>query len=272
MGGDTRDWPPRGPHRATVARWSARPRFRPCSSRCARRRCSRRPSSASEQPFAWGFSYRAAGRLPSVSSHRSSRSHAPPCARRSRPWSRAATSLTGAPGPPERGAHPPRGRGRRGGPFVAVDPPLTTSGEASLSEAAWATLDHRVAVEAGAVLLAAERGRAADLERLDDLVDRMATAEDFEDYRLADIRFHIGIAETARSPRLVEAMTEVQGQMSGLISIIAHPDQVLTHSNEQHRRIVAHLRDSEGVKAVALMRDHIEGTEHILAGLLPKPV
>jgi DNA-binding FadR family transcriptional regulator len=172
----------------------------------------------------------------------------------------------------EQSGHLTQRRGRSGGTFVAVEPPLTTSGEASLSEAAWATLDHRVAVEAGAVLLAAERGRAADLERLDDLVDRMATAEDFEDYRLADIRFHIGIAETARSPRLVQAMTEVQGQMSGLISIIAHPDQVLTHSNEQHRRIVAYLRDSQGVKAVALMRDHIEGTEHILAGLLPKPV
>ena len=170
----------------------------------------------------------------------------------------------------EQSGHLTQRRGRSGGTFVASEPPLSAAGEPGLSEAAWATLDHRVAVEAGAVLLAAERAQADDLERLGELVDRMAAADDFEDYRRADIRFHIGIAEAARSPRLVEAMTEVQGQMSGLISIIAHPDQVLTHSNEQHRRIVACLREGEGVKAAGLMREHIEGTEHILAGLLPK--
>jgi DNA-binding FadR family transcriptional regulator len=172
----------------------------------------------------------------------------------------------------EQSGHLTQRRGRSGGTFVASEPPLSTTGEPGLSEAAWATLDHRVAVEAGAVLLAAERAQAGDLDRLDELVDRMAAADDFEEYRRADIRLHIGIAEAARSPRLVEAMTEVQGQMSGLISIIAHPEQVLTHSNEQHRRIVACLREGEGVKAVGLMREHIEGTEHILAGLLPQPL
>jgi DNA-binding GntR family transcriptional regulator len=64
-------------------------------------------------------------------------------------------------------------------------------------------------------------------------------------------------------------MTDVQGQMSELIARIAHPHQVLTRSNNQHRRLVDLLRRSEVSKAVRLMRDHIEGTEHILAGLLP---
>ena len=45
----------------------------------------------------------------------------------------------------------------------------------------------------------------------------------FEEYRRADVRFHIGLAEAAQSPRLVAAMTEVQGQMSDLIARIAHP-------------------------------------------------
>ena len=38
----------------------------------------------------------------------------------------------------------------------------------------------------------------------------------FEDYRRADVRFHIGVAEAAGSARLVTTMTEVQGQMSDL--------------------------------------------------------
>jgi DNA-binding GntR family transcriptional regulator len=98
----------------------------------------------------------------------------------------------------------------------------------------------------------------------------MAEAEDFSDYRRADIRFHIGVAETARSPRLVAEMTEVQGAMSDLIALIAHPEQVLTHSNAQHRSLVGLLRRGDATRAVGLMREHIEGTEHILAGLLPR--
>ena len=38
----------------------------------------------------------------------------------------------------------------------------------------------------------------------------MWEVDDFDVYRRADIRFHIGLAEAARSPRLVSAMTEVQ--------------------------------------------------------------
>ena len=101
-------------------------------------------------------------------------------------------------------------------------------------------LDYRVAIEVGATILAAERAEPGDLERLDELVERMAAPADFEEYRRADIRFHIGVAEAARSPRLVGAMTEVQGQMSELIARIAHPEEVLTRSNDQHRRLADH--------------------------------
>jgi DNA-binding FadR family transcriptional regulator len=171
----------------------------------------------------------------------------------------------------EQSGHLVARRGRSGGTFVAEQPPLAEGADPTLGAEAWAILEYRVAVEAGATLLAAERAEAADLARLTELIERMAAAKDFEAYRRADIRFHIGVAEAARSPRLVEAMTEVQGQVSDLIALIAHPDQVLTHSNAQHRRILTLLGNREGTRAVSLMREHIEGTEHILAGLLPKP-
>jgi DNA-binding FadR family transcriptional regulator len=163
-------------------------------------------------------------------------------------------------------------RGRGGGTFVTDAPPLVEypSGAAEpLGPPAWAVLEERVAIETGSVILASERAGSDDLDRLSTCVERMAEADDFEDYRRADIRFHIGVAEAAHSPRLVGAMTDVQGQMSELIARIAHPHQVLTRSNNQHRRLVDLLRRSEVSKAVRLMRDHIEGTEHILAGLLP---
>jgi GntR family transcriptional repressor for pyruvate dehydrogenase complex len=159
-------------------------------------------------------------------------------------------------------------RGRSGGTFVADRPPLSEPDDEPLGEAAWTVLDHRVAVELGAVVLAAERAGREQLDQLDELVKRMSNPPDFEDYRRADIRFHIGVAEAARSPRLVAEMTEVQGQMSDLIARIAHPEEVLAQSNAQHKKLVALLRESDANRAVPLMRKHIRGTEHILAGLI----
>jgi len=159
-------------------------------------------------------------------------------------------------------------RGRSGGTFVAERPPLAEGDEKPLSEEAWAVLDYRVAIETGATVLAAERAESGDIEQLVALVGSMAEADRFDEYRRADIRLHIGIAEAARSPRLVRAMTEVQGQMSDLIALIPHPEQVLTHSNAQHERLVKLLRRGDAGSAVKLAREHIRGTEHILAGLI----
>jgi DNA-binding FadR family transcriptional regulator len=161
-------------------------------------------------------------------------------------------------------------RGRAGGTFVAERPPLAGRGAEPLDHSAWAVLDYRVAIEAGAVLLAAERASAEQLGSLDERVAMMVGAVDrFEEYRRTDVRFHIGIAEAAGSERLVGAMTEVQARMTDLIALIPHPPEVLATSNDQHRRIVDLLRRGDGARAVAMMREHIEGTEHILAGLLP---
>ena len=164
-------------------------------------------------------------------------------------------------------------RGRTGGTFVAEQPPLSEQAGEPLDQGAWAALDYRVAIESGAVVLAAERGSEQQFDRLEELVAKMSDElDDFEEYRRTDIRFHIGIAEAAHSPRLLSAMTDVQSQMSDLIALIAHPPEVLTSSNEQHARLVKALRKGDVGRAVRQMREHTEGTEHILAGLLPAPL
>jgi GntR family transcriptional regulator, transcriptional repressor for pyruvate dehydrogenase complex len=164
-------------------------------------------------------------------------------------------------------------RGRSGGTFVADRPPLgQDAGRESLGHETRAVLDYRVAVETGATVLAAERSSEEDLEHLTELTRAMDAARGpFEEYRRADVAFHIGVAEASHSARLVRAMTEVQGQMSDLIARIAHPDAVLTSSNAQHKRLITLLGRRDSGRAVRLMREHMEGTEHILAGLLREP-
>ncbi len=159
-------------------------------------------------------------------------------------------------------------RGRSGGTFVTERPPIAELGLTPLGAGARAVLDFRVAIEIGATLLASERSEPHQLDRLGVLVERMTEVDDFDYYRRTDIRFHVGLAEAANSPRLLSSMTEVQGQMSDLITQIAHPPVLLLHSNDQHRRLVRLLRRREGFRAARLMREHIEGTEHILAGLI----
>jgi GntR family transcriptional regulator, transcriptional repressor for pyruvate dehydrogenase complex len=164
-------------------------------------------------------------------------------------------------------------RGRSGGTFVAEEPPLTHDqpAEPLASAQARAVLDYRITVETGVAVLAAERATEDDLALLEVLTDEMGATEGarFRVYRRADVRFHIGVAEACHSPRLVATMTEVQGQMTDLISRIAHPDEVLAQSNAQHRRLVTLLRRHDAAGAVELMREHCAGTEHILAGLMP---
>ena len=161
-------------------------------------------------------------------------------------------------------------RGRAGGTFVSDEPPLATDEvDKPSAEAMRAILDYRVAIETGAAMLAAERARDRDIARMQSCVDKMASAQRFDTYRRADMRFHVAVAEAARSPRLVAAMTEVQADIGQLISLIAHPETVLTRSNAQHGKLVAALERGDATRAVRLTREHLAGTEHIIAGLMP---
>jgi DNA-binding FadR family transcriptional regulator len=132
------------------------------------------------------------------------------------------------------------------------------------------TCDQRLAVELGVALLAAERAQPADLAALDELAAMLEDSlEDFGAYRQADIRLHVGLAEAAGSTGLVRATTEAQGAMTDLIAYIAHPPQVLASSNAQHRKLLAAVRKGDAQRAMRAMADHLQGTEHVLAGLLP---
>jgi GntR family transcriptional regulator, transcriptional repressor for pyruvate dehydrogenase complex len=161
-------------------------------------------------------------------------------------------------------------RGRSGGTFVAdPQPPADPPSVEVLAQ--WReTCDQRLAVELAVAMRAAERAEPDDLDRLDEVASLLETVlEDFPAYRQADIRLHVGLAEAARSTGLVRAATEVQGAMTDLIAFIAHPPQVLASSNAQHRRLLAAVRDGDGLLAARAMAEHLQGTEHVLAGLLP---
>ena len=59
--------------------------------------------------------------------------------------------------------------------------------------------------------------------------------------------------------------------LSEAIVLIPHPEEVLARSNDQHRRLVGTLSQGDSARAVREIREHLEGTEHILFGLMPAP-
>ena len=164
-------------------------------------------------------------------------------------------------------------RGRGGGTFVADPQPPADPPSPELL-AAWRDVcDERMAVEVGVAVLAAERAEPRTLDALDELAVALdELLEDFGAYRQADVRLHVGLAEATGCGRLVTAMTEVQGAMTSLILLIAHPPEVLDSANAQHRRLLAALRRRDEAGAAREMAEHLRGTEHILAGLLPAAV
>jgi|SRR4051812_3479847 GntR family transcriptional repressor for pyruvate dehydrogenase complex len=160
-------------------------------------------------------------------------------------------------------------RGRSGGTFVVPEPPLAEGSPGPLPEGWHAVLDVRTAVEVGMVAVAAERMDDDALRIMREAVDRMDAATEFEEYRRADVRFHIAIAQATGVPRLVALATEVQAEVTELIAHIAHPPQVLRHSNADHIRLIEALGSHDGVRAGRIIRAHLDGTEHILSGLMP---
>ncbi|MDP9346317.1 MAG: FCD domain-containing protein [Actinomycetota bacterium] len=116
--------------------------------------------------------------------------------------------------------------------------------------------------------LAAERATANDLALMRNCIARMEETGDFDDYRRADIRFHIAVAQASGVPRLAALMTEVQAELSELIAHIAHPPAVLRHSNAEHARLADAVEAHDLGRSVRVVRRHLDGTEHILGGLL----
>jgi DNA-binding FadR family transcriptional regulator len=162
-------------------------------------------------------------------------------------------------------------RGRGGGTFVADTLPPAQAPSDDVADTWRETCDARLAVEVGVAVLAAERATPADLDGLAQLVAAMQECvADYAQYRPADVRFHVGLAESTGSQRLVTAMTDVQGQMGDLIGHIAHPEAVLAHANAQHARLLTAIRAHDAARAVRVMTLHLQGTEHVFAGLLPE--
>jgi DNA-binding FadR family transcriptional regulator len=164
-------------------------------------------------------------------------------------------------------------RGRSGGTYVLKMPgPAVTGGLRGavdgLPGGLEDTLVFRRAVETGAAEAAAGRALEPAQRRL--LAERLAEAGAAgpADYRLADTRFHLAVAELSGSGALAAAVGEARLRINALLDAIPMLQVNLNHTAAQHERIAAAVLGGDPEAARRAMAEHLEGTEVLLRGFL----
>lgn len=165
-------------------------------------------------------------------------------------------------------------RGRAGGAFVthrstspaserAARRAAKEMGDGALADA----LRFRRVLEPGAAEQAAVNRSEDTVALLRQLAEEAAQAG-ARDYRAADSRLHIAIAEMVGSPSLTTAVADVQAQLSDLLAAIPRLEAAIDHANAQHAAIVQAVADGDGPRARAAMEEHIEATASLVHGFL----
>ncbi len=88
----------------------------------------------------------------------------------------------------------------------------------------------------------------------------------FDEYRRADVAFHVTLAEAADAPRVLAAMMAIQVEASAIIACLAQPRTLLESSNDEHAVLIELLRERDVEAAKRLLR-HLDGTVRITASL-----
>ncbi|WP_337059358.1 FadR/GntR family transcriptional regulator [Kineococcus sp. G2] len=118
-------------------------------------------------------------------------------------------------------------------------------------------------IETGAAALAAARRDEADLERLEELLERMRTAHrhgDVDDFVHADIAFHDVLLRASRNPFvavLLDPLSRVLREKREQTSAVP---QIQANAVEQHALVLAAVRAGEPEGARRAMDAHLQQT------------
>lgn len=160
-------------------------------------------------------------------------------------------------------------RGRYGGTFVTgrtalPDEDLPRVDPAEVED----VIVFRAVVEPAAAELAARAALSAAARSHLRACLRQVEESPPEDYRPADARFHIAVAELGGCPSLVRAVAEVRSRASDLLDRIPVLPVNLEHSDRQHREIADAVLTGDAPAARAAALAHLEGTAALLRGFL----
>jgi GntR family transcriptional repressor for pyruvate dehydrogenase complex len=164
-------------------------------------------------------------------------------------------------------------RGRGGGSVVTYSPRrprARTKAPSAHTLAVWHDgLVFRRIVEPGAVATAAALD-LSDEQRafLSAAFDEVTRASGSAAHRQADSRFHLAFASVTGSPSVIDAVTRVQATLHDMLLQIPVYDVNISHSDQQHERILRAVLDGRPDRARQTMEEHCDDTAALLRGLL----
>ena len=158
-------------------------------------------------------------------------------------------------------------RGRTGGAFVSADPPPPAL-DPPTAEQLRALTDWRRAVSGEAAALAALRRTGDEAHALEDAMRAVeAAAAEAGAFRRADARFHVLIAELARSHRLLAAEANLQLELGDVLALTPGPARARLASQAGHEPIVTAIVAGDADAARAATVRHVEATHDWVVGL-----
>ena len=163
-------------------------------------------------------------------------------------------------------------RGRYGGTFVSDELPAAHPATSAAAHELVAsghledTLALRSVIEVGAARRAAESELSGnDRERLWQAYEECRSATG-DQYRMADSRLHLLIAEVLGAPSVIPLVADVRMRVNELLDGIPLLAPNIAHSDEQHREIVGAILRGSPDEAARAMAEHVAGTEALLRG------
>ncbi|WP_320671339.1 FadR/GntR family transcriptional regulator [Patulibacter defluvii] len=130
-------------------------------------------------------------------------------------------------------------------------------------------LDFRQALEPAAAELAARRAIPGSAGRLREHLAEIRHSS-LAEYRIADARFHLAIADLARAPSLAASIADVQLRIADPLAALPPWDESLRHSDDQHEALIDAIDRNDPERARTVMAEHIAATATLLRGLQPQ--
>jgi DNA-binding FadR family transcriptional regulator len=126
----------------------------------------------------------------------------------------------------------------------------------------------RHVVEVGAAELAASRRLdSAEVAHLEQVLDQTCSARP-SDYRRADSRLHLALAELSGSTSLTAAVADARVRVNELLDAIPLLAQNIANSDAQHDEVVRAVLARRPTKARRAMTEHVQGTAALLRAFL----
>jgi len=127
--------------------------------------------------------------------------------------------------------------------------------------------DVRRLLEGAAAARAAELATPDEVALLRELA--LVQATDYREAEIANARFHLAIARTARNALAAELIERCLAQLDRFLSLAAAPRQFQSGANVAHLQVVDAIARHDAAAAKALMEDHLDcGSERMKNALL----